>query len=195
MTKRCAIYARVSTADQDPGVQLNQLRDFVTARGWSAASCEFVDHGVSGAKDSRPGLNAMLVQVRKRQVDVVVIWSLDRLGRSLSHLVRLADEFLSLGVDLACYTQPIDTTTPTGKLTFSILGAVAEFEREIIKSRVRAGIAKARRDGKTLGRPRALVQKTTVEKLRAGGMSVREIAAHTGVSKSVVARLLSSAAA
>lgn len=192
MTKRAAIYARVSTDDQDAGVQVNQLRDYVSARGWAAA-VEFVDQGVSGAKDSRPGLNALLAQVRKRQVDVVVIWALDRLGRSLPHLLRLAEEFAAVGVDLAVFTQPIDTTSPTGKLTFAILGAVAEFEREIIKSRVRAGIAKARKDGKKLGRPRAQVERTTVEKLRAGGMSVREIAAHTGVSKSVVARLLAAA--
>jgi DNA invertase Pin-like site-specific DNA recombinase len=189
MSHRAAIYARVSTTDQDPDVQLRELRTFAERRGWIVAG-EYVDHGVSGAKDSRPALNQLLTQVRKRKVDVVLVWALDRLGRSLKHLVTTIDEFGSLGVDLACYTQPIDTTTPAGRLTFSVLGAVAEFEREMCRSRVRAGIAKARAEGKRLGRPRTTLDLDAAQERLARGESVRAVARVLGTNHVTLRRAL-----
>ena len=121
MPKRVAIYARVSTKDQEPETQLRQLREFAARRGWDVHA-EHVDHGVSGAKRTRPGLDALMADVRARRVDVVLIWALDRLARSTSHLVQTSEELQALGVDLVALSQSIDTTTPTGKLTFTILG-------------------------------------------------------------------------
>lgn len=188
MKKRAALYARVSTTDQDTEVQLHELRSYVERRGWSAA--EYVDHGVSGARMNRPALDKLMADVRRRRVDVVVVWALDRLGRSLSHLVGVVDEFGTLGVDLAVYSQPIDTSTPAGKLTFQVLGAVAEFERQMIRARVRAGIAKAKANGKKLGRPRADIDVELVLQLRSGGASIRKIARELQVSRSVISRVL-----
>lgn len=186
---RAAIYARVSTLDQDPDVQVRELRQYVERRGWTLAA-EYVDHGVSGSKDKRPALDKLMAAARKRQVDVIVVWALDRLGRSLKHLVVTIEELGALGVDFACFTQPIDTTTPAGRLTFAVLGAVAEFEREMIRSRVRAGLAKAKALGKHVGRPKASVDPEQVRVLRDSGLSLRQIADRVGGSKSVVARLL-----
>lgn len=153
-TKRVAIYARVSTKDQDPENQLCELRDYAGRRGWEVQG-EFVDHGVSGAKDRRPALDELMTAAKQRKVDVVLVWSLDRLGRSLRHLVMTADQFGTWAVDLVAYTQPIDTTTPAGKLTFTVLAAVAEFERELIRERIHAGLRRARAEGKRIGRPPA----------------------------------------
>lgn len=190
-TKRAAIYARVSTSHngQDPEVQLRELRTYVEKRGWRLAG-EYVDHGVSGSKQSRPALDALLKTARQRKVDVIAAWSLDRMGRSLRHLVLLVDELRALGVDLAIYSQPIDTTSPAGALTFAVLGAVAEFEREMIRTRVRAGIANARAQGTRLGRPPAAVDVDQVHALRAAGLSLRQIATRVGASKTAVGRLL-----
>ena len=187
--KRVGIYARVSTKDQNPETQLLQLREFAERRDWEVAQ-EFVDHGVSGAKRKRPGLDALMASVRARKVDVVLIWALDRFARSTSHLVQAAEEFAALGVDLVVLSQSIDTTTPAGRLTFQVLGAVAEFERELIRERVTAGVARARAEGKTLGRPRAEVSAERVQHLRDQGMSLRAIGKHLGVGKSTVSRLL-----
>jgi DNA invertase Pin-like site-specific DNA recombinase len=149
---RAALYARVSTSDQDSDLQLAELRAVVTMRGWLIAG-EFVDHGISGAKDKRPRLDAMRAAVADGQVDVVVFTALDRLGRSLPHLIMLFDEFHKAGVDVVSTKQPIDTTTPVGVLIFQILGAVAQFERELIRERVKAGVRKAMAAGKQVGRP------------------------------------------
>lgn len=187
--KRVAIYARVSTGDQDVEVQTRELREYVGRRGWTIAG-EYLDAGVSGAKDRRPALDRLLRDVRQRRVDVVCCWALDRLGRSLRHLVMLLDEFGALGVDLICFTQPIDTTTASGRLTFGVLACVAEFERSMIRERVRAGVAKARASGKRLGRPPARVDEGRVLALRQAGLSLREIAAQVGAGKGVVARIV-----
>lgn len=187
--KRVALYARVSTQDQDPDVQLRELRLYVDRRGWTLAA-EHVDHGVSGAKDRRPALDRLLEDVRRRRVDVVLVWALDRLGRSLRHLVVLAGEFDALGVDLVSYTQPIDTTTPAGRLTFAVLAAAAEFERSMIRERVRAGIAKARAKGVRLGRPQARVDVEDVRARLALGDSLRAVARSLGVSHATLGRAL-----
>lgn len=188
-TKRVAVYARVSTAGQDTALQLDELRRYVERRGWDLAA-EHVDEGVSGGTTRRPGLDELLAAARRRRVDVVLVWALDRLGRSLSHLVGLVDELGSLGVDLVVYTQPIDTTTPTGKLTFQILGAVAEFERSMIRSRVRAGVAKARARGKRLGRPRADLDLELARNRLDAGDSLRKVAALLGVHHATLGRAL-----
>jgi DNA invertase Pin-like site-specific DNA recombinase len=189
--KIAAVYARVSTLDQEPETQLRELRAFVERRGWQLEEAHvYVDKGVSGAKDRRPALDRLMAAAKQRKVDVVVVWALDRLGRSLRHLVTTLDELGALGVDLACYTQPIDTTTPAGRLTFGVLGAVAEFERSMVRERVRAGLARARAAGTRVGRPPARVDREQVLSLRAAGKSLRQIADVVGASKNVVAKIL-----
>lgn len=189
MPARVALYARVSTADQDTETQLRELRAYVDRRGWDLAG-EHVDHAVSGATTSRPALDRLMEDAKRRRIDVILVWALDRLGRSLSHLVGLVDELGSLGVDLVVYTQPVDTTTPTGKLTFQILGAVAEFERSMIRARVRAGVAKARAKGKKLGRPRAEFDLDLARERIEAGDSLRKVARLVGVHRTTLRRAL-----
>src|ERR1700722_5281734 len=149
--KRAAIYVRVSTTDQDTGLQETELQQYVQSRGWECVV--YQDKAQSGAKNDRPALNAMLTDMRRRKFSVVVVWKLDRLARSLKQLLTIGEECRSLGVDLVSLRQNIDTTLPAGRLTFQILGAVAEFERELLRERVKAGMAQARRAGKRVGRP------------------------------------------
>lgn len=138
-----AIYARVSTDQQSCGNQLAELRRSVRARSWTAQ--EYADHGVSGSKDSRPALNRLVSDARRRRFDVQVCWRLDRLGRSLKHLITLLDDLQVLGVAFVSLTEGIDATRPAGKLQMHILGATSEFERARIVERVKAGLAQARR--------------------------------------------------
>jgi len=177
-TKRAAIYVRVSTADQNTGLQETELREYVESRGWSYAI--YRDQGQSGAKSDRPGLTALLNDLRRRKADVLVVWALDRLARSLKHLLTIAEECRLLGVDLVSLRQNIDTTLPAGRLTFAVLGAVAEFEREMLRERVKAGMAQARRAGKRVGRPAlrqfAPSEIETMRQLRLLGTSVRKLA-------------------
>ena len=181
---RSAIYARVSTLDQEPENQLVELRRYTAARGWSAT--EYVDRGISGAKDRRPALDRLLIDARRRRFDVVVVWRLDRLGRNLRHLITLLEEFQALGVAFVSLNEGIDATTPAGKLQMHILGAIAEFERARIAERVKAGLQRARAQGKRLGRPRKAPTTVVVP-----GSSVREAARAWGVSKSTAARWIS----
>jgi DNA invertase Pin-like site-specific DNA recombinase len=148
---RAAIYARVSTFDQNPENQLTELRQYAAARSWAAV--EFVDRGISGAKDRRPALDAMLQAAKRRSVDVVICWRLDRLGRNLRHLISLLDDLQALGVAFVSLGEGIDCTTPAGKLQLHVLAALAEFERGRIRERVMAGLQRARAQGKRLGRP------------------------------------------
>ena len=183
---KVAIYARVSTHDQTAENQLLELRRYVEARGWTAV--EYVDQGVSGAKDRRPALDQLLTDAKRRRFDVVVCWRLDRLGRNLKHLITLLDELQSLGVAFVSLAEGIDATTPAGKLQMHILGAIAEFERGRIVERVRAGLARARAQGKRLGRP-----KRRVPALHGvAGLTVRAAAAQLGVSRSTASRWLRS---
>jgi DNA invertase Pin-like site-specific DNA recombinase len=152
---RTALYARVSTLDQQPENQLEELRRYATARGWDVK--EYVDHGVSGAKDRRPALDAMMADAKRRRFDAVVCWRLDRLGRNLRHLITMLDELRALGISFVSLAEGIDATTPAGKLQLHILAAIAEFERGRIQERVRAGLARARAQGMRLGRPRTAV--------------------------------------
>ncbi len=186
--RRIAIYARVSTVDQHPEVQLERLRQYAAARGVEAV--EFVDHGVSGRKDKRPALDKLLGTARRREVSAVVVVKLDRLARSVRHLTRLAEEFEALSVDLVVLDQAIDTGTPAGRLLFSMLGAIAEFEGDLIRDRTRAGLAAARRRGVQLGRPPVVddLMRSRIQRLRRCGRSYSEIASATGISRTSVIR-------
>ena len=176
------LYARVSTLDQEPENQLDELRRYVQARGWSAT--EYVDHGISGAKEKRPALDALVQDATRRKVDVLVCWRLDRLGRNLRHLVTLLDELQALGVSFVSLNEGIDATTPAGRLQLHVLAALAEFERARIAERVKAGLARARRKGTRLGRPRLTRPSVAVP----GQVTVRQAARAWGVSKSTAAR-------
>ena len=184
---RAAVYARVSTLDQEPENQLQELRSYVSARKWQAA--EYVDRGVSGAKESRPSLDALLKDAKRRRFDVLVVWRLDRLGRNLRHLVLFLDELQALGIAFVTLGEGIDTSTPAGRLQLHILSAMAEFERARIAERVKAGLARAKAQGKRLGRPRRLGL-TSADRLAVTGLSVREAAAFLGVSRATAHRLL-----
>ncbi len=189
--KRAAIYVRVSTVEQETDLQEVELKEYCERRGWSCVV--YRDHGQSGAKQDRPALNALLCDLRRRKFDVLVVWALDRLARSLKHLLSISEECGSLGVDLVSLKQSLDTTGPTGRLTFQILGAVAEFEREMLRERVRAGMAQARRSGKHVGRPAGRrFHLTDIEKmklLRSQGASVRKLATDFQTSQWMAAKL------
>ncbi|MGA8873441.1 MAG: recombinase family protein, partial [Candidatus Acidiferrales bacterium] len=155
---KAAIYARVSTLNkgQDPKLQLREISEFCERRGWAVAA-EYVDAGVSGAKDRRPELDKLMADAHRRRFDVLIVWKFDRFARSVSHLLRALETFNALGIAFVSLTEGIDTSTPAGKLVFTILGAVAELERSLICERVRAGLRNARAKGKRLGRPRKLL--------------------------------------
>jgi len=181
-----AIYARVSTLDQEPENQLQELRRYIEARGWTAV--EYVDRGVSGAKDRRPALDQLLIDARRRKVDVVVCWRLDRLGRNLRHLVTLIEEFQAMGIAFVSLGEGIDCTTPAGKLQLHILAALAEFERARIQERVRAGLARAKSQGVRLGRPRRRIDAERLATV--AGLPEREAARRLGIPRSTLQRAL-----
>ena len=187
---RSAVYARVSTLDQEPENQLAELRRYVHARSWPAA-LEYVDHGVPGAKDRRPALDRLLRDARRGRIEVIVIWSLDRLGRSLRHLVMLLDEIHGLDISLVSLRDGLDLSTPAGRLQWMIIGAIGEFERARIAERVKAGLTQARRRGKRLGRPARRISEADLQ--RTADLSVREAAREIGVSSTVLYRARTSA--
>ena len=191
MTTRMAIYARVSTTNhgQDVSLQTRELEQFAQARGWHTVDA-YIDAGVSGAKDSRPELNRLMADAHKRRFDVVAVWRFDRFARSVSHLLRALETFNALGIAFVSLSEQMDTTTPTGKMVFTVLGAVAELERSLIAERVRAGLRNARAKGKTLGRPRVTVDTARIGRLRSQGRSIREIADELGYSRSLVHKSL-----
>lgn len=187
--KRAALYCRVSTLDQTGGlaVQREQLRRYAEARELQAL--DFVDHGVSGAKDRRPALDAMLAAARARKIDLVAVTKLDRLARSTHHLVVISKELQALGVDLVVLDQAIDTTTPSGRLLFHVLAAIAEFERDLIRDRVISGLRRAKAQGRRLGRPRRHnVDAAEARRLMANGLSLRAAGRALGVHPMVVRR-------
>lgn len=189
--KRAAVYLRCSTASQETQVQEMEIKDYVSRRGWECKI--YRDTGQSGAKESRPALDSLLSDVRKRRVDVLVVWALDRLARSLKQLLSIAEECRSLGVDLVSLKQNVDTTLPAGRLTFQVLGAVAEFEREMLRTRVKAGLEMARRNGKRLGRPALRhfdsAEKGEIRLLRKKGASVRSLAKQYGTTQYIISKL------
>jgi DNA invertase Pin-like site-specific DNA recombinase len=182
-----AIYARVSTLNngQDPTMQTREIDEYCQRRGWEIFD-SYVDNGVSGKKDSRPQLNRMMEDAHARRFDVVVVWRFDRFARSVSHLLRALETFDALGIQFVSLCEQIDTSTPTGKLVFTVLGAVSEGERNLIAERVRGGLRNARAKGKTLGRPRKDVDVDRIKSLRACGVSWRSIARTLGLSVGTV---------
>jgi len=181
---RTAIYARVSTSNngQDTSMQTRELREYCKLRGWKFAG-QYVDEGISGTKDSRPELNKLMADAHRRRFDAVVVWRFDRFARSVSHLLRALETFKALGIEFVSLSEQVDTSTPTGKMVFTVLGAVAELERSLIAERVKAGLRNARAKGKRLGRPRVIVDAARIANLRAHGRSWREITAEMAVSK------------
>jgi DNA invertase Pin-like site-specific DNA recombinase len=181
---RAALYARVSThTGQDPEMQLLELRDYCHRRGWEFAG-EYVDIGVSGSRERRPQLDRLLTDCRRRCIDAVVVYRYDRFARSLRQLVNALAEFDALGILFVSLHEGVDTSTPNGRLVFGIFASIAEFERELIRERVRSGLAAARTRGARLGRPRRYVDASRVSDLRARGQSWREIGDELGVAMS-----------
>lgn len=189
---KAAIYARISTADkgQDVDLQLNDLRSYAKARGCPVSN-EYVDLGQSGTKDRRPALDSLMDDCRKRKIDTIIVWRLDRFGRSLKHLINTLDELRQIGVSFISYQENLDFTSSTGLLLFHLLGAFAEFERNILRDRVKAGLANARAKGRKLGRPGKEVNPTTLEELKKSGKTIREISKELGISIGLVHKTLS----
>jgi DNA invertase Pin-like site-specific DNA recombinase len=187
--KRAALYMRVSTKGhgQTTDTQALALQEYAERRGLKVAR-EYRDEGISGSKDSRPALDQLMKDARARKFDVVVVARFDRFARSVSHLLRALEEFGHLGVDFVSVSEAVDTSTPMGRMVFTVLGAVAELERNLIKERVHMGISRARKQGKALGRPRVEVDARQVAGLRACGHSWNEIAHELGIGRGTAER-------
>ena len=185
---RVALYARVSTCNgQDPEMQLRELREYASRRGWTVTS-EYVDQGVSGSKESRPELNHLMADAHRRKFDAILVWKIDRFGRSLKHLVNALADLCAYGVAFISFRDNIDLSTPSGRLMFQIIGAMAEFERSLIQERVRAGLRNARAKGKRLGRPTVKVDAAEIGRMRSQGLGWRTIASQLGVGLGTVVR-------
>ena len=166
-------------------MQLRELREYCERRGWAVAG-EYVDTGISGAKDRRPELDRLMADAHRRRFDVVAVWKFDRFARSVSHLLRALDTFRVLGIEFVSLSESLDTVTPAGRMVFTVLGAVAELERSLIAERVRAGLRNAKAKGKRLGRPRVAVDRALIAQLRSSGLSWPKIARQLGVSVGTV---------
>ena len=187
---RAAIYARVSTAEQSVDMQLAELRQLAAARSWTVVD-EWIDHGVSGARDTRPALGRLLAAARAKQLDVVMVWRLDRLGRSVGHLITTLDELRRLDVAfVSARDAGLDTTTPTGRLMLVMLAAFAQFERELIRERAIAGIRQAQAAGTHCGRPGKALDVAAARVLLAAGRTHSEVAAALQVSQATLRRRL-----
>jgi DNA invertase Pin-like site-specific DNA recombinase len=172
-------------------MQLRELREYASHRRWVVEK-EYIDQGVSGSKESRPALNDLMADAQRRKFDAVLVWKIDRFGRSLKHLVNSLAELGALGVAFVSFGDNLDLSTPSGRLMFQIIGAMAEFERALIQERVRAGLRNARAKGKHLGRPRVVVDALKIASLRAQGRSWAEIVAEVGVGKGTAQRAVAS---
>jgi DNA invertase Pin-like site-specific DNA recombinase len=183
-----ALYARVSMANghQDPEMQLAELREYAALRGWTIAG-EYVDR-MTGSKESRPALNRLMADAHQRKFDAVLVWKIDRFGRSLKHLVNALADLAAYGVAFISFRDNLDLSTPSGRLMFQIIGAMAEFERALIQERVRAGLRNARAKGKRLGRPPRIVNVDRIASLRAQGASWRAISDKLGVGLATLYR-------
>ena len=194
-TTRAALYARVSTSGhgQDPQLQLDALREVAQARGWVIVQ-EFVDEGISGTQTTRPGLDAMMEAARLGKVDVIAFWRLDRLGRSLSHVVQLLDELAALKVDIVSLKDAaFDSTTSSGKLMLHVLAAFAAFEANVIRERVTAGVRRAQARGKHCGRPRVEMDLTPALALLEKGHGLKKVSTMLGVNRATLRNRLSEA--
>jgi DNA invertase Pin-like site-specific DNA recombinase len=192
---RAAIYARVSTSNhgQDPTVQTRELREHCLRRGWEITD-EYVDSGISGTKERRPQLDRLLADCHRRRVDIVLVYRYDRFARSLRHLVNALEEFRALGIDFISLHEGVDTSTPNGRLVFGIFASIAEFERELIRDRVKSGIAAARSKGRTLGRPRLTVDAARIAALRSQGLSWAKIGERLDLGEGTVRRTAATSA-
>src|ERR1700733_11297517 len=178
---RAAIYARVSTNNgQDPHMQTRELKEYCQRRGWEIEG-EYVDVGISGATEKRQELDRLLSDAHRREFDSLVVWKFDRFARSVSHLLRALETFQALGIEFVSLTEGVDTSTPAGKMVFTVLGAVAELERSLIRERVKAGLRNARAKGKLIGRPRVTADIAHILDLRAQGLSWLAIGNQLGV--------------
>jgi DNA invertase Pin-like site-specific DNA recombinase len=189
-SKRVALYARVSTHDQTTANQLLDLRRYCLARNWQTIG-EFIDQGISGSKDNRPALKRLMDFARKRKIDIILVWKLDRFGRSVNHLVNSLEELRTLGVDFVSFTESLDTTTAQGRLVFNVMASIAEFERCLIVERVVAGLRRASAQGKAIGRPKVEIDRAKASLLASQGHSHRAIGRSLGVSRMTVSRALS----
>lgn len=192
---RAAIYARVSTKNhgQDVTMQTRELQEYCERRGWTVAG-EYIDVGICGAKEKRPQLDRLMADAHRRKFDVVAVWKFDRFARSVSHLLRALETFQALGIEFVSLTEGVDTSTPMGKMVFTVLGAVAELERSLIVERVKAGLRNARAKGKRLGRPRVAVDARRVGALRAEGRSWAAIAKCLGIGEGTAYRAYAASA-
>ena len=187
---RVALYARVSTLNgQHSDMQTAELREYAQRRGWKIVA-EYIDEGISGAREQRPQLDRLWADCRKRKVDAVLVYRYDRFARSLRQLVNALEEFRALGINFVSLHEGVDTSTPNGRLVFGIFASIAEFERELIRSRVRSGLAAARAKGKRLGRPRTTVDAEKIAQRRAVGASWRQIAEELGIGTGTAVRAL-----
>jgi DNA invertase Pin-like site-specific DNA recombinase len=168
-------------------VQTRELQEYCQRRGWTVAG-EYVDVGISGTREKRPELDRLLADAHRRRFDAVVVWKFDRFARSVSHLLRALENFQALGIEFVSLSEQLDTSTPTGKMVFTVLGAVAELERSLIVERVKAGLRNARAKGKRLGRPKSVVSASTVANLRSQGLAWRAIASQLGVGVATLYR-------
>jgi DNA invertase Pin-like site-specific DNA recombinase len=168
-------------------MQLSELREYASHRGWSVAR-EYIDQGVSGSKESRPELNQLMADAHWRKFDAVLVWKIDRFGRSLKHLVNALADLCAYGVAFISFRDNLDLSTPSGRLMFQIIGAMAEFERSLIQERVKAGLRNARAKGKKFGRPRAQVDADRVAALRSDGLSWSQVCRTLNVSKGTAQR-------
>ena len=184
---RTVLYARVSTNSQDTDLQLREFREFCQRRGWPVAG-EYIDTGISGSKDRRPELDRLMADAKRRKFDCVVVYRYDRFARSLRHLVNALEEFRALGIDFVSIHEGVDTSTPNGRLIFGIFASIAEFERELIRDRVRSGIRSARARGRKIGRPRTAVNPGQIARLRSQGASWTAVCAETGLSAGTAKR-------
>jgi len=190
MTTKCAaIYVRCSTHHQDIDLQQEQLIDLAKRRGWTIYNV-YSDQGISGGKDSRPALDLMMQDARRKAFDVVAVWRFDRFGRSTAHLVNALNEFHRLGIDFVSLNEAVDTSTPSGRVLFSVIAAMAEFERALIQERVKAGVARAQANGVKFGRPHKGFDVARAIEMKQAGASYRQIAKKMGVSHVTVHKAL-----
>jgi len=187
--KRAALYCRVSTVDQHPETQLHELRQFASQRGFQVEK-EYTDRGISGTKARRPGLDQMLEDARRRRFDVVLVWAFDRMARSVRHFLEVLDELSHLNVEFVSFRENIDTGGPLGRAMVVIVSAIAELERNLIVERVRAGMRRARAEGRQIGRAPLLVDRHEVVRDRLSGMSLTQVAKKHSISRASVCRLV-----
>jgi DNA invertase Pin-like site-specific DNA recombinase len=187
--KRAAIYARVSTADQSPASQLYDLRQMAAQRGLEVVG-EYIDHGISGTKNRRPGLDSLMTDARHGKFDIVLIWAADRIARSVHHFIETLEELQHLNVAFLSYREQIDTSGPLGKAVMVIVGAIAELERSLIVERVKAGMRRARLEGRRIGRTPLPIDQNAILLDRQRGRSLTEIATAHRISRALVSKVL-----